>query len=49
MDDGYVPSAEGLEPITNDQLPLTDKVIENGRLLIRRGDKIYTPAGIEIQ
>lgn len=40
--------AEGIE-LTNDQLPMTIKVIKDGRLLIRRGEKIYTVTGQQIQ
>lgn len=40
--------AEGIE-LTNDQLPMTIKVIKDGRLLIRRGEKIYTITGQQIQ
>ena len=34
-------------PITNDQLPMTNKILHNGQIYILRGDKIYTLTGQE--
>ena len=39
---------QGIE-ITNDQLPATNKVIENDQILILRGDKTYTITGQEVK
>lgn len=38
---------EGIDQISNDQSPMTNKVIEDGRLLILRGDKVFTIIGQE--
>lgn len=40
--------AEGIE-MTNDQLQVTNKVIMEGQLFIRRGKKVYTITGQQIQ
>ena len=39
---------EGIDQISNDQSPMTNKVIEDGRLLILRGDKVFTIIGQEL-
>lgn len=41
--------AQAIDQITNDQLQITNKVIEDGRLLILRGDKTYTMTGQELK
>lgn len=41
---GFDPQTLNL-PMTNDQLPMTNKVIINGRIYIMRGDKVYTLTG----
>ena len=41
-------NATGLE-ITNDQLPMTNKIIRDNQLFILRGDKIYTVTGQEVK
>jgi hypothetical protein len=48
MDDGYESGSEGVENITGEDVG-TQKYIHDGQLLIRRGDKIYTPQGQTIQ
>ena len=40
---------QGIEQITNDQSPITNKVIHNGQLYIRRGDKLFTPTGQQVK
>ena len=40
---------QDLEQITNEQSPITNKVIRDGRLLILRGDKTYTLTGMEVR
>ena len=43
-------SEEGIDAVQNDsQTQKAQKELRNGQLIIRRGEKIYTPAGIEIQ
>ena len=41
--------ATAIPKITNDQSPMTNKVIHNGQILILRGDKVYTIIGQEIR
>ncbi len=41
---GFDPQTLNL-PMTNDQLPMTNKVIIDGRIYIMRGDKVYTLTG----
>ena len=38
-------SMTGIEQITNDQSPITNKVIRNGQLFILRDGKIYNAMG----
>ena len=38
-----------IDQITNDQSPITNKVIKDGHLLILRGDKTYTLTGQEVK
>ena len=40
---------EGIEEITNDQSPISNKVIKDGQILILRGDKTYTLTGQEVK
>ena len=40
---------EGIEEITNDQSPMTNKVIRDGHIFILRGDKTYTLQGQEVR
>ena len=40
---------QAIEQITNDQSPMTNKVIRDGQILILRGDKIYTVTGQEVK
>ena len=40
---------QGIDQITNDQLPMTNKVLRNGMLLINRDGKIYTVTGTEVR
>ena len=42
---GVYEEEQGLEQITNDQLPITHKILHNGQLYILRGDKVYTITG----
>lgn len=42
-------STEAIDQITNDQSPITNKILQNGRIFILRGDKIYTVTGQEIK
>jgi hypothetical protein len=41
--------ATTIEHITNDQSPMTNKVIRDGQLLIIRGNKVYTVDGQEVK
>lgn len=43
MDDGYQ-DPQGIE-MTNDQLPITNKILRDGQIYIQRGAKIYTLQG----
>ena len=43
----YAP--QGIDQITNDQSPITRKVIKDGQLLILRGEKVYTMQGQEVR
>lgn len=43
MDDGYQ-DPQGIE-MTNDQLPITNKILRDGQIFIQRGAKIYTLQG----
>lgn len=38
-----------IDQITNDQLPITNKILLNGQILILRGDRVYTVTGQEIR
>ena len=38
-----------IQSITNDQLPISYKVIKDGQILILRGDKTYTLTGAEVK
>ena len=40
---------EGVDKITNDQSPISKKVIVDGQFLILRGDKTYTITGAEVK
>ena len=42
-------TATGIETITNDQSPITNKIIKDNQLLILRGDKTYTITGAEVK
>ena len=39
----------GIEPITNDPLPTTNKILRDGQVFILRGDKTYTVTGQEVK
>ena len=43
------PVPTGLDQITNDQSPITNKVIVNGQLLILRDGKTYNVMGVEVR
>jgi len=48
--DGVLRDPQGLEePVTNDQSPITNKIIKDGHLLILRDGKTYTLTGQEIK
>ena len=47
MDDGYKPSTEGVENVQRGKEPCT-KILREGQFYILRGDKVYTPMGVEI-
>ena len=42
---GQSESPQGLDQITNDHSPITNKILRNGQILILRGDKTYTLTG----
>jgi hypothetical protein len=42
-------NTEGIDQTTNDQLPITNKVIKDGQILILRGDHTYTLTGQELR
>ena len=39
--------ATGIDQITNDKLPMTNKILKDGQLLIRRDNKTYNVLGME--
>ena len=41
-------AGQAIDQITNDQAPMTNKTIKDGRLIILRGDKTYTVSGQEM-
>ena len=41
--------SEGLDQITNDQSPITNKIIIDGQILILRGNRTYTLTGAEVK
>lgn len=43
----YVSSTQGVEAVTDDRLPVTEKILRNGEVLILRGDKTYDLMGGE--
>lgn len=43
-----MPTVTGLQPLTANPLPFTNKLIRNGQLLILRDGKTYTPLGVRI-
>ena len=43
--DGDSKPDQALDQITNDQSPMTNKIIKDNQVLILRGDKTYTPDG----
>ena len=43
------PFAEGLDPVTNDQSPMTNKVIRDGQLFILKNGRAYTLTGIQVR
>ena len=47
--EGIKPLTWDIDPITNDQLPMTNKVIKDGRLFILVGDRIYDATGHLVQ
>ena len=42
---GWREEPQGIDPIANHQLPITNKILRDGQLLIIRGDKTYTITG----
>ena len=46
---GEAQVATSLDQITNDQSPITNKIIKDNQLLILRGDRTYTVTGQEIK
>lgn len=40
---------QALDQITNDQSPMTNKVIRDGQILILRGERVYTVTGQEVK
>ena len=45
MDDGYRPSEEGFEDLKSEDMN-TQKILREGQLFIRRGEKVYTIQGM---
>ena len=45
MDDGYRPSEEGFEDLKSEDVN-TQKILREGQLFIRRGEKVYTIQGM---
>ncbi len=41
-------SPHGIEPVET-SVPAAQKILQNGQLLIRKGEKIYTLTGVQIQ
>ena len=44
----FMAAPSGVVPVNNDQSPKTEKILRNGQLLIRHGNKTYTLQGLEI-
>ncbi len=42
-------SPTGIDQITKDQSPITNKILRNGQILILRGEKVYTVTGQEVK
>jgi len=42
-------ASTALNQITNDQSPMTNKVIKDGRLLILRNGKLFNAVGAEVK
>lgn len=46
----FIPdNGQGIDQITNDRSPMTNKVLRNGQLLIIKNDKTYTTLGTEVK
>lgn len=46
----FIPdNGQGIDQITNDQSQMTNKVLRNGQLLIRKNNKTYTTLGTEVK
>lgn len=46
----FIPdNGQGIDQITHDQSPMTNKVLRNGQLLIIKNDKTYTTLGTEVK
>ena len=44
-----IPETQGIDQITNDQSPMTNKVLRNGVLLIERDGKTFNAQGAQVQ
>jgi hypothetical protein len=49
QDEAEIYDPTGLEEATNDQSPMTNKIIKDNQVLILRGDKTYTLQGQEVK
>ena len=47
--DGVLGAPQDIETITNNQSPITNKILRNGQIYILRGDKTYTIQGQEVK
>ena len=46
---GVYDEEQGLDQITNDQLPISHKILHNGQIYILRGDKVYNVTGMQVK
>ena len=47
--DSVLGAPQGMDPVTNDQSPITNKIIKDGHLLIEHNGRTYTLTGQEIR
>ncbi|MBQ2540823.1 MAG: DUF3791 domain-containing protein [Paludibacteraceae bacterium] len=45
----HLTGAQAIDQITDDQRPVTNKIIKDGQIFLLRGDKTYTATGQEVK